>query len=61
MFPCERLKRLDSRYRTKYEMSEIENLEMIRDKGIAHFLEQEEKRWVNSEGTYCVHDKKRYR
>jgi hypothetical protein len=42
-------------------MSEIENLEMIRDMGIDHFLEQEEKRWVNSEGTYCVHDKKRYR
>ncbi|MGV8026637.1 MAG: DUF3795 domain-containing protein [Anaerolineaceae bacterium] len=61
IFPCERLKRLDSRYRTKYEMSEIENLEMIRDKGINYFVEQEEKRWVNSEGTYCVHDKKRYR
>ncbi|MHB8807650.1 MAG: hypothetical protein ACYC59_08725 [Anaerolineaceae bacterium] len=42
-------------------MSEIENLEMIRDKGIKYFVEQEEKRWVNSEGTYCVHDKKRYR
>ena len=30
-FPCARVKRLDKRYRTKYEMSMIENLEYIRD------------------------------
>ncbi len=59
-YPCDRLNRLDKRYREKYEMSEINNLEMIRDKGIKHFLEQEEKRWVDPEGIYCVHNKKRY-
>ena len=32
-FPCERLKRLDKRYRTKYHMSMIENLQMIRGSG----------------------------
>jgi hypothetical protein len=30
-FPCARVKRLDKRYRTKYEMGMIENLEYIRD------------------------------
>lgn len=59
-FPCERLIRLDTRYREKYGMSEIENLKTIRDKGIAYFLKQEEKKWISSEGTFCVHDKKRY-
>ena len=59
-FPCERLKRLDTRYQKKYEMSEIENLKMIKEKGIAAFLLKEEKKWVNTEGIYCVHDKKRY-
>jgi hypothetical protein len=59
-FPCERLKRLDKRYRDKYEMSEIENLKTIQKKGIKYFLTQEEKRWVSPDGTYCVHDKKRY-
>lgn len=59
-FPCERLKRLDKRYQEKYGMSEIENLENIRENGIKVFVANEKKRWVNSEGTYCVHDKKRY-
>jgi len=59
-YPCERLKRLDKRYREKYGMSEIENLEVIKESGINYFLDLEEKRWVDSTGTYCVHDKKRY-
>src|SRR4030042_3919129 len=33
-FPCDSIKRLDKRYREKYGMSEIENLEYIRDCGI---------------------------
>ena len=59
-FPCDRLKRLDKRYREKYDMSEIENLEFIRDKGIRKFVESETRKWQNSKGTYCVHNKKRY-
>ncbi len=51
---------MDARYRAKYAMSEIHNLEMIREKGIAYFLEQEGKRWVNADGVLCVHDGKRY-
>ena len=51
---------MDVRYHTKYGMSEIENLKMIENKGIACFLEREEERWVNEEGTLCVHNGKRY-
>ena len=44
-YPCKRVKHLDKRYRTKYSMSMIENLEFIRDKGIAAFVEKENERW----------------
>ena len=60
-FPCERLKRLDKRYQEKYGMSEIENLQMIKEKGIDCFLKKEEGKWVNPDGVLCVHDKKRYK
>lgn len=59
-FPCDRLKHLDLRYRTRYGMSEIENLEFIRDKGIEKFLEEERKKWISEKGVLCVHDKKYY-
>ena len=59
-FPCERLMRLDKRYKERYGMSEIENLKTIKEKGMKAFLAGEEKKWVNSDGTFCVHDKKRY-
>lgn len=60
-FPCDRLKRMDNRYQEKYSMSEIANLKTIKEKGLEFFLKQEKEKWVNSEGTYCVHDKKRYK
>jgi len=60
-FPCERLKHLDERYRKRYGMSEIENLEFIRDKGMDEFIENECKKWQSGKGTFCVHDKKYYR
>jgi hypothetical protein len=58
-FPCDRVKRLDKRYRTNYNMSMIENLEYIRDYGIRKFVKNEEARWTCSRcgGTVCVHDK----
>ena len=40
-FPCTRMKQLDRRYRTKYHTSFIENLTMIKEKGINSFLEFE--------------------
>jgi hypothetical protein len=60
-FPCESIRTLDERYRDRYGMSEIENLELIRDYGMQAFLENEEVKWVSNEGTLCVHDKKRYK
>jgi hypothetical protein len=57
-FPCDRIKRLDKRYRTKYHMSMIENLEYIKDRGIRRFLKNENARWTCSQcdGKICVHD-----
>jgi len=59
-FPCDKLKRLDKRYQTKYGMSEIENLIYIRDNGIKKFIEKEFKRWVSDKGILCINDKKHY-
>lgn len=57
-FPCDRLKRLDKRYRTKYHASLIENLKMIRESGITEFMESENTKWTCSKcgGTICIHD-----
>ncbi|MCX6334916.1 MAG: DUF3795 domain-containing protein [Bacteroidia bacterium] len=38
IFPCNRIKQLDKRYRTKYRTSFIENLMIISEKGMADFL-----------------------
>jgi hypothetical protein len=56
-FPCKNLKHLDKRYRTKYNMSEIENLEYIKKNGIRKFISNEKTRWACSKcgGTICVH------
>ena len=48
-YPCTRLKNLDKRYRSKYGMSMIENLENIKTHGLESFLEKEEERWKCSE------------
>ena len=57
-FPCRRLRDLDRRYRTRYHMSMIENLEYIRDHGIKSFLGKEEEKWrcPGCGGTICCHN-----
>mgnify|MGYP002813446298 FL=1 len=57
IFPCLRLKQLDKRYRTKYGMSMIDNLNYIRKYGIRKFIQKETARWAcPSCGTIlCVH------
>jgi hypothetical protein len=54
-FPCQNLKHLDQRYRTKYHMSMIENLENIKKNGLAKFLKNEQIRWTcdSCGGTVC--------
>jgi hypothetical protein len=59
-FPCGRLEHLDTRYRKRYGMSEIENLNYIKANGIKKFIERERKRWVSAKGVFCVHDKTHY-
>ena len=58
-YPCKRLKQLDKRYRTKYEMSMLENLEFIKRNGADAFVQKEAERWKcpHCEGTICVHRK----
>ena len=60
-FACDRLKNLDKRYRTKYGMSEIDNLEYIGKNGINKFLQNEERKWISEKGILCVHDRKYYK
>lgn len=57
-FPCTRLRDLDKRYRTKYHMSMIGNLEYIRDQGTERFLDTEKTKWSCSEcgGMICCHN-----
>jgi hypothetical protein len=44
-YPCLRLKNLDKRYKTKYKMSMLENLENIKKLGIRKFVKNEQERW----------------
>jgi hypothetical protein len=56
-FPCDRLQHRDKRYRTKYGMSMIENLENIKRSGVRNFLKQEKIRWTccGCDEILCVH------
>ncbi len=56
-FPCARLKQLDKRYRTKYGMSMIDNLKMINEFGIRHFIQTQKEKWICPEcgELICVH------
>jgi hypothetical protein len=44
-FPCNNLVRLDKRYRERFNMSMIENLNYIKENGMGNFLEKEKKKW----------------
>jgi hypothetical protein len=56
-YPCKRLKQLDNRYRLRYSMSMIENLNNIKSLGIDKFVHNEQERWRCPEcgGAICVH------
>jgi len=61
-FPCKNLQTLDKRYRTRYNMSMIDNLEFIRDNGIDKFLRQQSKKYKcpTCDGMICIHNGKCY-
>ena len=56
-FPCERLSRLDKRYRANYGMSMIENLGRVESEGLGRFLKKEQTKWAcpRCGATICVH------
>jgi hypothetical protein len=56
-FPCKRIKQLDKRYKTRYKTSFIDNLLLIKETGIAHFLDFESRRRTcqNCGSTLSVH------
>lgn len=56
-FPCQRLKNLDKRYKKKYGMSMIENLDLINSKGIREFLRKQKKKYIKGKTIFCVHKK----
>jgi hypothetical protein len=59
-YPCPKLMHLDRRYRTKYGMSMIENLNYIQKKGIRRFLKKEKSKWIIGDKIFCVHKRKYY-
>lgn len=59
-FPCQSIKKLDERYLKRYQMSEIDNLKFIRDKGLNIFLESQKKKYISDKGIFCLHDGRYY-
>jgi len=59
MFPCEIIKRLDKSYRTRYQISIIEDAIKLRAIGSKWYLQEERKRWKCSacDGIVSMHDK----
>ena len=59
IYPCDRLNHLDTRYRTKYGMSMIDNLKSIKQAGIRNFMKQEMSSRACSKcgELICVHEK----
>ena len=57
-FPCQRLERLDNRYKTKYSVSFINNLERNREVGPVNWLKEQVVLYTcpKCEGEICVHD-----
>ncbi|MEN8614977.1 DUF3795 domain-containing protein [Dehalogenimonas sp. THU2] len=56
-YPCARMKHLDKRYRVRYGVSPIGNMERIAAVGIAEFTAGEAVKWrcAGCGGTVCVH------
>lgn len=61
-YPCARLKHLDKRYRTRYGMSMLDNLNAIQARGITAFMKKENTRWACGKcgKPVCVHNKTCY-
>ena len=60
LFPCDRLVKLDKRYRTDYGMSMIENLKFIKKNGIEKFIQSQYRKYRCKKcgGLKSVHNNK---
>ena len=60
--PCENLDRIDRRYKKLYDMSMVENLKELREKGMKQFLESQEEKYECPKcgDVISVHDGKCY-
>jgi hypothetical protein len=60
--PCPKLAHLDKRYRERYDMSMVENLKELKDRGMDEFLKSQAAKYLcpSCGGVVCVHDKKCY-
>ena len=60
--PCQNLDRLDKRYRKQYDMSTLENLKELKEKGAKEFLKRQEEKYRCSQcgDVISVHDGKCY-
>ncbi|MCJ7559988.1 DUF3795 domain-containing protein [Candidatus Bathyarchaeota archaeon] len=60
--PCENLDRLDRRYRTRYNMSMVENLKELKENGMKEFLGNQQKKYECQAcgDVISVHDRKCY-
>ena len=58
IFPCNKLKTLDRRYKERYKMSMIDNLNFIKKQGMQNFLADQEKTWKcpNCGEIICCHN-----
>lgn len=59
-YPCLSIKRLDKSYRTRYNESLINNMKVIKEKGMTHYLafEKERLRCSTCNGILSLHHKK---
>ena len=57
-YPCRRLRELDRRYRTRYGVGLLRNLETIRELGMDAFLTRETARWTCPAcgAVLCMHE-----
>ena len=57
-FPCDPLKTIDGRYKSRYRMSTIDNSRFIKENGMQSFLEEQEKQWKcpNCGEMICCHN-----
>jgi hypothetical protein len=57
-FPCDRLKTIDNRYKARYKVSLIENLNFIKKHGMKNFLAEQERLWKcpNCGELVCCHN-----